>query len=201
MGNGKLGEPAWGIATLFPEQGNWSAHEYLSLPGNHLVEFSEGFVEVLPMPTTSHQLVVSAMWQALRTFVRKIHLGLPLVAPLSVQLWPDKFREPDIVFMLKKHESRMGDEFWRGADLVMEVVSDDPEDRHRDLVTKRDEYARAKIPEYWIVDPKLEEITVLWLKGKKYRVHGIFKMGQIATSRLLAGFEVAVSEVLVGPSL
>ena len=102
--------------------------------------------------------------------------------------------------MLKENRKRVLHKYWQGADLVMEVVSDDPEDRHRDLVTKREEYARAKIPEYWIADPKLEEITVLWLKGKKYRVHGVFKMGQIATSRLLPGFDVAVSDVLVGPS-
>ena len=41
-----------------------------------------------------------------------------------------------------------------GADLVMEVVSGGREDRKRDLVTKRRDYARANIPEYWIVDPQ-----------------------------------------------
>ncbi len=42
----------------------------------------------------------------------------------------------------------------------------------RDLVEKREEYARAGIPEYWIVDPEQGQITVLALDGTGYAVHG-----------------------------
>jgi Uma2 family endonuclease len=116
-------------------------------------------------------------------------------------LGPEKFREPDVVFMRKRHSSRIGDRFWKGADLVVEVVSDDAEDRRRDLVVKRAEYAEAGIQEYWIVDPKRKQITVLWLKGAKYQVHGTYGKGKKATSRLLAGFSVDVNEVFAGPTL
>jgi Uma2 family endonuclease len=51
------------------------------------------------------------------------------------------------------------------------------------------------IPEYWIVDPQTERITVLTLKGKRYRVLGEFAPGQKATSALLDGFRVDVSAV------
>ena len=56
----------------------------------------------------------------------------------------------------------------------MEVVSDDEEDRQRDLETKRQEYAQAGVAEYWIVDPKTETVTVLTLDGAAYRLHGEF---------------------------
>ena len=54
-----LVEPAWQIARLFPAQGAWTVEEYLALTNdtNHLVEFSQGYVEVLPMPTRRHQKV------------------------------------------------------------------------------------------------------------------------------------------------
>ena len=91
---------------------------------------------------------------------------------------------------------RMHEKFWDGADLVAEVVSADPDDRERDLVEKPLEYARARIPEYWIIDPKEASIAVLRLKGRKYVVHGKFTTGEKATSALLAGFEVAVDRVL-----
>ena len=51
---GKFAEPAWQIATLFPNQGVWDEGDYLALTTNHLVEFSDGYIEVLPMPTMSH---------------------------------------------------------------------------------------------------------------------------------------------------
>ena len=67
------------------------------------------------------------------------------------------------------------------------------ENRLRDLVEKRDEYARAGIAEYWIIDPQEEKILVLRLAGKRYVVHGEFVKGTVATSHLLPGFEVDVS--------
>ena len=51
-------EPAWDIARLFPPQGQWSEEDYFALDTNRLVELSDGFIEVLPMPTMVHQLIV-----------------------------------------------------------------------------------------------------------------------------------------------
>jgi Uma2 family endonuclease len=182
------------VAYLFPTQGNWSEEDYLALRGNQLVEFADGFLEVLPMPTTSHQLLVVYLYGLLLAFTRPRGLGTPLVAPLRVRLWPEKFREPDLVFMRAEHADRIGEDYWTGADLVMEVVSGGAEDRRRDLVTKRREYARAGIPEYWIIDPQEKRITVLRLAGKRYLVHGAFAGGETATSPTLPGFAVEVSE-------
>jgi Uma2 family endonuclease len=98
--------------------------------------------------------------------------------------------------MRKEHADRRRAKFWNGADLVMEVVSGDDEDRHRDLVEKRQEYARAGIPEYWIIDPEQEKIIVLLLRNKQYVIHGEFSKGQVATSHSLPGFTVDVSASL-----
>lgn len=186
----------WDVAYLFPAQGDWSEEEYLALGGNRPVEFSEGVLEVLPVPTTSHQMLVAYLYGLLLAFATARDRGTALFAPLRVRLWRNKFREPDVVFMLAEHAGRIGEEFWDRADLVMEVVSEDDEDRRRDLQTKRREYARAGIPEYWIVDPRDERITVLRLSGKRYVVHGEFEKRDVATSHLLPGFAVDVSAAL-----
>ena len=53
---------------------------------------------------------------------------------------------------------------------MLEVVSKDhPE---RDLIQKRNDYAQAKIPEYWIVNPLTETILVFRLKGKRFQQAG-----------------------------
>ena len=77
----------------------------------------------------------------------------------------------------------------------MEVVSGGSDDRRRDFITKREEYARAGIAEYWIVDPEKQQITVLVLDGQVYREHGVFGSGSQASSVLLPGFAVDVVAV------
>lgn len=187
-------EPAWDVARLFPDQGQWSEEEYLSLNTNQLVEFTQGFVEVLSMPTVFHQRIVAFLYSALLAFTAAHRLGEVLFAPVRVRLWSGKYREPDLIFMSGEHASRIARDYWIGADLVVEVVSDD--DRRRDLEVKRQEYAQAGIPEYWIVDPQLEQITVLALEDSTYTVHGEYPRGAEAMSRLLPGFKVNVTEAL-----
>jgi Uma2 family endonuclease len=193
-GVSRKGEPTWEIAHLFPLQGTWSEDEYLALDTNHLIEFSNGFLEVLPMPTTSHQRLAAFLYGLLLAFASPEDIGMVLFAPLRIRVSSGKFREPDVVFMLREHEERIGEEFWEGADLVIEVVSKGAENRERDLNKKRTDYARGGISEYWIVDPQEERITVLRLHGKEYVVHGEFAKGMTATSHLLPGFAVDVTK-------
>ncbi len=185
------GEPAWDIARLFPSQGAWSEADYLSLPTNHAVEYTYGNLEVLTMPGEHHQRIVLWLLQLLLAHVQAHQLGTVLMAPFPVRLWPGKFREPDIVFLRAEHRHRRHEQFWEGADLVVEVVS--PDDPTRDLIIKRDEYARAGIPEYWIVDRRPRTITVLTLVDGVYVEHGIFGVGAQASSVLLSGFAVEVA--------
>ncbi len=193
--------PAWEIATLFPDQGSISQGEYLWLTDSarRLVEFSDGRIEVLQMPTTSHQLIVQFLNGLFLAFCAGGNVGTVLFSPLRVRLRDGRFREPDLVFMLAEHSSRIGESFWDSADLVVEVVSkDDPE---RDLVIKRTEYAEAKIPEYWIVDPRNTTVTVLVLEGVEYKPLGDFAKGQVAVSSLLNGFAVDVKSLFAAANL
>jgi Uma2 family endonuclease len=190
------GEPTWDIAQLFPVQGMWTESEYFALETKRRVEFSHGFIEFLPMPTVLHQRIVAFLYDAIRAFVLGQSFGEVLFTGVRVRLWPGKFREPDVLFMHAEHADRMTNEYWGGADLVTEVVSSGDEDRRRDLKTKGEEYAQAGIPEYWIIDPVLDQITVLTLDGQAYLIHGEFKRGERATSKLLPGFAVDVASAL-----
>jgi Uma2 family endonuclease len=186
-------EPSWEIVKLFPNQGNWSETEYLTLADtNRLVELSDGSIKVIDMPTDLHQAILSFLFLALHSFVNDRKLGKVRFAAMPVKLWQGKFREPDLLFMSTEHDERRHNQFWDGADLVMEVVS---EDRAHDLQTKRDEYARGGIPEYWIVDPMLKEITVLKLAVDHYEPAGVYHPGEQAASVLLAGFAVDATAV------
>lgn len=176
-------------------QGSWSVQQYLALTNqtNRLVEFSDGAIEVLPMPTEKHQAISLFLLLALLTFVG-VRGGIVRYAPLRVEVRPGKFREPDLVVLLDASDPRRQDDYWRGADLVVEVVS--PDRPERDTVEKPREYAEAGIAEYWIINPLNETITVLSLAQDHYVTHGVFGRGEAATSLLLAGFSVGVDAAL-----
>jgi Uma2 family endonuclease len=186
-------EPAWDIAKLFPDQGYWSEEDYLYLPGQRLIEFVDGTIEVLEMPSERHQRIIGFLYTLLLLYVQSKKLGLVLTSPFKVKLRSGKFREPDLMFLFSENYYKRQEQFWDGADLVIEVVS--PDDPDRDIVTKHKEYAQAGIREYWLVNPLNETITVFTLlEGEKtYREHGVFSKGQAATSSLLKEFSVDVT--------
>ena len=179
---------------LAPIEGHWTAEQYLLLTysTNKLIEFTDGYIEVLPMPTKYHQAISKRLFLALLLIMQRIG-GDVFYAPLRLQVRPGKFREPDLLLVLDKDDSRAQNEFWMGADLVMEIVS--PDNPERDTVEKVADYAEAGIPEYWIVNPLDQTITVLALAEGVYLAHGIFGRGEQAASLLLAGFSVAVDAV------
>jgi Uma2 family endonuclease len=175
-------------------QGAWTVDQYLKITNdtNRLIEFTDGYIEVLPMPTRKHQVISRFLFLALLTFVQRLG-GTVLYAPLRLQLATGRFREPDLLLLLDKRDPRNQDAFWLGADLVVEIVS--PDNPDRDLIDKRRDYAQAGIPEYWIVNPLTDTITVLTREGDTYAEHGVFVRGTPATSVLLPSFTVDVAAV------
>lgn len=67
----------------------------------------------------------------------------------------------------------------------------------RGCFPKRSDYARASIPEYWIVDPAAQKILVLTLDGSLYRVLCDAGLGAEVESRVLSGFRVGVDAVIM----
>ncbi len=187
------------LADLLPSQGYWSDDAYLWLTdqSNRLVEFTDGCIQELPMPTFAHQAVLLFLYDLFRDYLQP-RGGIVMVAALRMRLREGKFREPDLLLLRDRGDARCQDRYWLGADLVAEVVSrDNPQ---RDLVEKRLDYAKAGIPEYWIVDPRFETIAVLALQSGTYAEHGVFGRGATATSALLDDFDVDVAAVFDAPA-
>jgi Uma2 family endonuclease len=173
----------------------FSEADYLSLTGNYRVEFIDGRIQVLPMPTIFHNAVIFYLLLSLRTWRDQHDVGGHLTLSTSkVKLRDGQYREPDVVYMLARNAGKTKEAFWRGTDLAIEVVSEGNSDH--DYITKRREYALHGVTEYWIVDPELNQILVLTLNGQEYAEHGTFKRGDIATSVLLQGFGVDIAKLL-----
>jgi Uma2 family endonuclease len=195
--------PTWEVALFFPKQGMWTEDDYLEFDrfaGDEArLELSEGCLEILPMPTQLHQFILACFYEVLKAFVSTHAPGKVLFCGIKVKLKAGNFRLPDVLYMKAENAHRRHQEFWEGADLVMETVSGDHKDRERDLETKLEEYAEAGIPEYWIIDPAKSHVRVMTLDGQVYKLHGEFGPGTQATGVLLPGFTVSVDELLAPP--
>ena len=185
------------LCDVLPPQGAWSDEAYLWLTDHsrRLIEFTDGHVQELPMPTDAHQAILALLY---RLFYDHLEPGgVVRFSTLRMRIREGKFREPDLLLLRDRSDPRRQDRYWLGADLVAEVVS--PDDPGRDLIEKRADYAEGGIPEYWIVDPRDETITVLALEDDAYVEHGVFTRGAAALSALLEGFMADVSEVFDAP--
>ncbi len=182
------------VAEIFPPQGQWTEHDYFALPDtNRFVELSEGRLIVPPHPTDSHQFTSGQLYLALRSFVDERNLGVVRYSPLPVRLWPDKIREPDILYVSHEHADRIGEQYYGPPDLAVEIIS--PSTRLTDRRDKFTEYAQAGVQEYWLVDPENRTVEVFTLHESKYRLVSKWGPGEVAKSALLAGFEVAVDKI------
>ena len=182
------------LLELLPEQGDWSEEDYLWLTDRtkRLVEFTDGHLEVLSMPTELHQSILEYLYLLFHGFM-VARGGKAHISGLRLRLRSGKFRVPDLLLLRDANDPRRQNQFWTGADLVLEVVSKN--NPQRDLVQKRRDYAQAGIPEYWIVNPLTETILVYRLKGRKYPKAKTFARGTRATSQLFPDFSVSVDEV------
>ena len=172
-------------------QGCWSDDDYLWLTDHtrRLVEFTDGYLEILPMPSRGHQRILAFLYSVFHAFVAPSG-GEVLFAPLRLRIRPGKFREPDLLLVRDARDARSGERFWTGADVVVEVVS--PDNPQRDLALKREDYAEAAIPEYWIVDPATETLTVLKREDAGYVEHGVYGRHVRVDSPTLPEFGVDV---------
>ena len=76
--------------------------------------------------------------------------------------------------------------------LVIEVVS--PNQENRDYRYKRSEYATRGIPEYWIVDPIQQKVTVLqWVEG--LYEEQVFTGDMVICSPLFSEIKLTVNDI------
>lgn len=92
---------------LAPLQGLWTEQQYLRLTEqtSHLIEFTDGCIEVLPMPTSRHQTILLLLYERFKMAVQPGG-GKVLVVPLRLRLRPGKFREPDVLLLRSAADPR-----------------------------------------------------------------------------------------------
>lgn len=175
-----------------PPQGQWTYDDYAELPDDgHRYEIIDGVLYMAPAPATSHQFVSGWLSFYLMQYVQLAGKGRVLAAPYDVELAPTFVVQPDVIVVLNDNLGRIGPTRLRGIpDLVVEIIS--PSTAHYDRTAKQNGYARAGVPEYWIVDPESQAVEVLLLAQTDYYRLEIFQDTESITSHVVAPFPVPV---------
>jgi Uma2 family endonuclease len=114
-------------------------------------------------------------------------LAWAYTAPIGVLMPGCDPVQPDFLLIRQDRAEIIPDQRIRGVpDLIAEVLS--PTNPEQDTVVKRAAYARAGVPEYWIVRPTTRDVLLCWQPDAT--------LGDYTQSRL-----VAADAELVSPTL
>ena len=175
--------------------------EYLALEGldDGVWELVDGVLEKMPAASLEHQHLIGLLYWLMRAYLTAA-VPAPGLALQSVGVALSQFRVavPDLVYVRAERGYILGGNLVEGIpDLVVEALS---QDRARDLVMKRGWYEAAGIPEYWILDPVNDTITVLELAGGRYVERAVLGRSDILTTAAIPGFALPLGQIFDDPA-
>ncbi len=140
---------------------NWNYARWSQLPddGNRY-EVIDGVLYVTASPAFFHQWIIRQIVRVLFDQIDDRGIGITTWAPIAVLMPGCDPVQPDILAVRQEDLGIIHDRRIRGVPaLIVEVLS--PSNPAQDLVVKRGAYARAGLPEYWIVRPVERDVIVL----------------------------------------
>lgn len=159
------------------------------------IELWDGAIIMSPTPIPNHQRIVYRFAKLLEEFVTAGELGEVFLSPLDVILTQYQVVQPDVFFIAKARLKLVTDRVRCAPDLAVEVLSKGS--RRRDRVDKKDLYEQFGVCEYWIVDPEAQTIEVFALEKGAFKLAARVEQGDTAASKLLSGFTVAWSQLVL----
>ncbi len=125
---------------------------------NDRFELIEGEQFVTPSPSPLHQDISGSLYTLFRSVVFESGHGRVYFAPLDVRLAENTIVQPNLIVILSDRSVLTEARVEGAPSLVVEIIS--PSTSDYDRVTKRNLYAENGVPEYWIVDPDAETVTI-----------------------------------------
>lgn len=142
-----------------------SADEYLALgETSDRYELIHGTVVMSPSALANHNRVLLEIAWQLETFAKQTG-AVVVILETDVRFSGDTVYRPDVIAY---RSGRLPDRVTRldeAPDLVVEVLSGGT--KMLDLITKRDDYDRFGVAEYWTVDPNTAELRCWRRQGSR----------------------------------
>jgi Uma2 family endonuclease len=146
----------------------------------------DGVIYIAPPEDTDTNQLFLWLIGLMDLFVKQKRLGQVFGSRVAFRLDEGNSPEPDIAFVRKERKHLVQRGHVAGPpDLAVEIVS--PESVDRDYGAKREQYRRAGVAEYWIVDEMEQTVTLLHLDARQ-RYREVRPRNGRLHSRVLPGF-------------
>jgi Uma2 family endonuclease len=171
----------------------YTVEDYWNFPSDgKRRQILDGELFVASSPLTRHQRVIVRVFEALRRWDQANPGGEVFLSPLAVTLGPRTVLEPDLFYVAPESMHKVVERGIEGApELVVEVLS--PSTRRFDEVKKRRRYARARVCEYWVMDPESDAVRVNRRDGDHFQSLPELRGDDVLRTPLLPGFEAVVA--------
>ena len=164
------------------------------------MELDDGVLYIMPRPRIVHNFAQNEFFAHFREYRNRAE-GPPfqvytdVIVALSLEA--GRLYAPDVTVILPGNPGAVRDRMVEGApDIVIEVLSSD---RNRDLVRKRQVYAEAGIPHYWLCDLRQDTLTLLELQDGAYAERAALTAEDTLTTPLLPGFSIPLADIFRHP--
>jgi Uma2 family endonuclease len=173
----------------------WDRARWERLPADgNRYEVIDGVLYMTTAPSVFHHWIIRQLVRLLQAQIDDLGLGLTHWAPIGVFMPGCDPVQPD-VFVVRagdRHLYREGRIVGVPA-LIVEVLS--PSHPALDTRIKREAYARAGVPEYWMVRPATRDVVLCTepdpASGDYLRTQRIESSGELASPTLQVRFTVA----------
>lgn len=168
---------------------------------NELIEIIDGVAFMMATPSRIHQKISGELFRQLANYLEGKKCEV-YAAPFGVRLFEqdgdrpedvDTVVEPDISVVCDR--SKLDEHGCKGApDLIIEILS--PSSLRHDRLVKLNLYQRARVREYWIVDPKNRSVMVfLPDRNGSFRLHEDYGRADVAKVSVLEGCFIELNKV------
>ena len=159
-------------------------------------EIIEGELFVSCSPGLTHQIVTSNFIFLIKTFLESNPIGEVIPTP-GLVLSNTSGVIPDVVVFLNEQRKTIvtGERLTGPPALVIEILSPGAANLRRDRMVKLNLYAKHRVPEYWIVDPKNLSLERYVLRESSLELLETLAGEDHLTTDALPGFSCLMSRV------
>ncbi|MBW4520076.1 MAG: Uma2 family endonuclease [Scytolyngbya sp. HA4215-MV1] len=159
-------------------------------------ELEDGALILMNPPPGRHALIIYFLINTFIAEITRLQLSWAAMQLIGVRTAPRRSRLPDIcVVPVEEIRDKLDVSavIESGAILAVEIVS--PDSVKRDYRFKRAEYASFGIPEYWIVDPLSQKVTLLLLVEGLYE-ETVYQGEDPVQSQIFPELTLKVNQIL-----